>query len=108
VSADSSEIAARRYPTRARRGNSRAYDAASARLGSLVTPALDAVVEERQGGLHAAGEEWIGQVAVGQRQGDLQSADHYSEDGEPPVRAALGPRFLRSELRLVESAASTR
>jgi hypothetical protein len=32
--------------------------------------------------LRAAGEELIGQVAVGQRPGDLQSADHESEDGE--------------------------
>jgi hypothetical protein len=41
-----------------------------------VTPGVGrAVVEERHGGLHAAGEELIGQVAVGQRPGDLQSAD---------------------------------
>jgi len=40
------------------------------------------VVEQLQGGLHAPGEQLIGQVAVGQRPGELQGADHQPEDRE--------------------------
>ena len=41
-----------------------------------------AVVEQLQGRLHALGEELIGQVAVGQRPGQLQGADQQSEERE--------------------------
>jgi hypothetical protein len=40
------------------------------------------IVEQLQGPLYAAGEELVGQVAGGQRSGELQGADHHSEDRE--------------------------
>src|SRR5829696_6093155 len=38
------------------------------------------VVEQLQGGLDAAGEELIGNVAIAQRSGKLEGADHHRDE----------------------------
>jgi DNA-directed RNA polymerase specialized sigma24 family protein len=48
------------------------------------------VVEQLQGRLQAAGEELVGEVAVGQGSGDLQDADH-----EPDERERVDSRRVR-------------
>jgi hypothetical protein len=58
--------------------------------GACVATWSCSVVEQRQGRVHAAGEELVGEVAVGQRSGDLQGADH-----EPEEREGVDSRRVR-------------
>ena len=48
------------------------------------------VLEQLQGCVHALGEELIGQVALCQRSGELQGADHQSEEREGVRSSSLG------------------
>ena len=48
------------------------------------------VVQQLHGRLDAAGEELIGQVTVCQRPGELQRAEHQSEEGERVGLSRLG------------------
>jgi hypothetical protein len=47
------------------------------------------VAQQHHGHLDAPGEELIGQTTVCQRSGELQRADHQSEDGERVRSSAL-------------------
>ena len=74
-------------------GVARVPDAARrrARACALSCPrGRHAVIEQLQGRLHALGEELIGQVAIGQRPGQLQGADHQSEERERVGSGSLG------------------
>ena len=55
-----------------------------------------AVIEQLQGRLHALGEELIGQVAIGQRPGQLQGADHESEERERVGSRCVGVLRLQA------------
>lgn len=60
------------------------------RPGFVVAPWSCPVVEQPQGRFHAVGEELIGQVAVCQRPGELQGAEHQSKECERVGPSRLG------------------
>jgi hypothetical protein len=61
-------------------------------------------VEQRQGGLRGVGEESIGEVAVGQRPGEPQGADHQSEDRERVCSGPIGICGVKASCDVVDDA----